>query len=353
MAIGKTSSTPIPTIDKTELLQSLRETDILSSMLPEVKTVPCKISSPFREDRNPSFSLFIGQGNHICFKDFGTGEGGDLISLYCKFWNCSYREGMERLYTSMPSSATSTGKPAKSKIILRKGKLVDIKVKVRPWQDYDYEYWASYGVDKKILKKANIYPISYYTITKKETPKSKGETALFNADKYAYVFVEKKDRKVSLKIYQPYNITGGKWFSQMDRSIWSLWTTIPDTGDNLVIGSSVKDCLNITCQLGLPAICMQGEGYLPKPQVMQELKDRFRNIIVFYDNDYAQGENNPGRKDSLKLAKLYNLKRVEIPQEYEAKDVSDLYKKYGREEYLSIMNTLLDPLLYKPENQSL
>lgn len=40
----------------------------------------CKIRSPFREDNNPSFSVFVFQGVG-CWKDHGTGEGGDEVKL--------------------------------------------------------------------------------------------------------------------------------------------------------------------------------------------------------------------------------------------------------------------------------
>lgn len=91
---------------------------------------------------------------------------------------------------------------------------------------------------------------------------------------------------------------------------------------------------------------MQGEGYEPKPQIIEELKSRYQNIIVFYDNDFTN-EENPGRVDSIKLAEKYRLKRIEIPAIYEAKDPSDLYKKYGKKKYMEIMNDLLNPVLLK------
>ena len=71
---------------------------------------------------------------------------------------------------------------------------------------------------------------------------------------------------------------------------------------------------------------------------------------VFFDNDYTS-EKNPGRTDSIKLASEFGLERVEIPAEYEAKDVSDLYKKYGKEKYLEIMHGILDPVLLKDSNK--
>jgi hypothetical protein len=235
-------------------------------------------------------------------------------------------------------------KPKQIKTLTRKeaNGLSKIEVKVRPWRQYDFDYWASYGVEKQWLThpKVGIYPISYKIVTKE------GRKYIFPADRYAYIFTEFKDGKLSLKVYMPFNTKGFKWCSKMDESVWSLWNLIPEKGDNLIIGSSTKDCLNIGCNLHIPAICMQGEGYNPKPQIIEELKSRYQNVIVFFDNDYTN-KDNPGRTDSIKLATEYNLKRVEIPAQYEAKDPSDLFKKYGKEKYMEIMNEILTPVLWR------
>lgn len=132
----------------------------------------------------------------------------------------------------------------------------------------------------------------------------------------------------------------------MNKSVWSLWTKIPEKGDTLIISSSVKDCLNIMCNLKIPAIALQGEGYLPKPSVMQELKNRYNNIIVFYDNDFNNPDN-PGRTDSIKLCNKYGLKRIEIPSEYKSKDPSDLFKNCGKEKYLEILQPLINEQINK------
>jgi len=40
--------------------------------------------SPFRSDQNPSFSFYNGKSGWVRWKDFGTGESGDLIQLVAK-----------------------------------------------------------------------------------------------------------------------------------------------------------------------------------------------------------------------------------------------------------------------------
>lgn len=345
MVIGKTSSS----ISKAEVFAKFSETQVLSKVFPQITHIPCRINSPLRVDKHPSFSIYMGSNNHIYYKDFGdSSEKGSLLDLLCKYWNCTFSQCLDKICAIMIDAKCDdlTVRPT-IKTLTRKdvSQNTKIQVVVRPWQDYDIEYWKSYGIELKWLKYAKISPISYKIITKKDLETGKSKRYIFPADKYSYVFCEYKDNKLSLKIYSPFD-TKHKWCSQMDASVWSLWTKIPQYGDNLIIGSSTKDCLNISCNLHIPAICMQGEGYWPKPQIIDELKSRYKNIIVFFDNDYTN-ENNPGRTDSIKLAKEFNLKRVEIPAEYEAKDPSDLYKKYGKERYLEIMNSILNPVLWK------
>jgi len=345
MVVGKTSTS----ISISELFEKYKETEILSAVFPEITAIPCTICSPLRKDSNPSFYIYMDDNKHVKFKDFGSSDcRGGLLDLLCKYWSCSFRQVFDKILKVMQKQEGSDVemKFRQVRTLTRKeaDELTQIQVAVRPWKDYDYEYWASYGIERQWLRYVDIHPISHKIITKKDPTTGKAKKYIFPADRYAYCFCEYKDGRLSLKIYQPFNTKGYKWCSRMDASVWSLWTKIPEKGDNLIIGSSTKDCLNISCQLHIPAICMQGEGYQPKPQIMEELKRRYKNIIVFYDNDYTKDEN-PGRTDSIRLAETYGLKRVEIPEAFGAKDPSDLFKKYGKEKYLEIMHGILDEQL--------
>lgn len=319
-------------------------------MFPEIVSLPYRMCSPLRVDNHPSFSIYLTNGGHIAWKDHANKERGSLMDLLCKYWSCTFNQAVAKICELLIEKKDITIKSRQIKTLTRKetDELTKIEVKVRPWQDYDYEYWASYGIEKQWLKWAEIYPVSHKIITKKDKETGISKRYIFSTEKYCYCMCERKDGKLSIKLYQPYS-KDHKWCSRMDASVWSLWTKIPQEGDNLIIGSSTKDCLNIGCQLHIPAICMQGEGYNPKPQIIGELKKRYKNIIVFYDNDYTK-KDNPGRTDSIKLTEEYNLKRVEIPAEYKAKDPSDLFKKYGKDKYLEIMHSILDPVLLKDDN---
>ena len=337
MAISKGKSS----VSLDDILSKVTEADILSYYL-GVTTVPTIINSPLRKDNRPSFGLYSPNGKRIYFVDFATKDRGGLFDLLGHMWNCSYKEVLTRINGDISKFCSSANIHSYTPCAVRStnsyNKNTDLQCKIRDWRDYDIEYWASYGITLDWLKYAEVYPISHKIVIKD------GHRYVFGADKYAYTYVEHKEGKVTLKIYQPFNKAGYKWSSNIDRSVWSLWTKIPECGDNLIISSSVKDCLNIMCNFKIPSICLQGEGYLPKPHIMEELKSRYKNIIVFFDNDFTN-PNNPGHNDAKRLSEEYNLKMVEIPKKYESKDPSDLFKKYGKNKYLEIMNEILKNVL--------
>jgi hypothetical protein len=197
--------------------------------------------------------------------------------------------------------------------------LTKIQVVVRPWHDYDYQYWEEYGIGKKWLRYAEVYPISHKIVTKKENVQDKGKRYIFPADKLAYVFVEKKEGNVQLKIYQPKNKNGFKWCSSMDSSVISLWTKVPEYGDRIVICSSLKDALCLSANLHIPAIAPQGEGYSISDTAANELRRRYKKVFICFDTDKA------GLEDAEKLAKQTGFIKV-IPNFGKEKDISDYWK---------------------------
>lgn len=296
-----------------------------------ITCVPEVINSPLRQDNNPSLGLFINnRTNSLWFKDFGSGEKGSLYDLLARMWNVSKDKVYERILEDMPASALIRKRGVK---VYRKsaGK---VEVRVREWRDYDIAYWDSYGISLPWLKFGEIYPISHIILTKN------GHSYPIPAEKYAYVYVERKDGIVSFKIYQPYS-KEYKWMSKHDSSVWDLWTKIPEKGDKLIITSSRKDALAIWSNTGIPALSLQGEGYIPKEHVVQQLKDRYNKVYVLYDNDF-QSEENHGRMYGKMIAEKFNVTQIEIPEKWESKDPSDLVKNHGREVLREVIYKLVN-----------
>ena len=312
------------------ILRKVSEVELAAMYIPSLKEIPDVINSPLRKDKHPSFRVYSPDGTKVRYYDYATGESGGIVDFIMQLYSCSfpealehiendvtqYRKGQLNIHTSLPNG----------KIVVRAERPdYTIRTQMREWEQSDFDYWASYGVPKEWVLHADIYPIAYIFIIS-----DTGYTRTIKADPLAFTFVERKDGKVSEKIYQPYNKEGMKWRSGHDSSVWDLWTKLPPQGENVIITSSRKDALCIWAQCGIPAVSLQSETASIKPQVMEELKARFRRVFILYDNDFTKDKNH-GRIEGTKIANEFNIEQIEIPEQYGAKDPSDLYHKYGQE----------------------
>ena len=329
-----------PSILLEDIFEFTTEVEIISYYL-NLSEIPCLIKSPLRMDSHPSFSIYTPNGKNVKFVDFGTGEYGNCFSLLQALWNLSFREVISRIYLDLPKiTKNPTLKVNISNFQykdlhaqgLQCPKTQQLKVTIRNWQSYDLEYWESFGVSKPWLEFGKIFPISHIFIQKE----GKAQT-VWPAHEYAYVFVENKDNIESIKIYQPYHTF--KWLNNHDSSVWDLWEQLPASGEKLIITSSRKDALSIWENSGIPSCSMQSERQLPKKQVIEELKSRFKRVFILYDNDFNKPINT-GREYGSKIAKEFDIQQIELPAELECKDSSDFCHKYGRKQLQTQLLTL-------------
>lgn len=319
-----------PSINFEEMMKSISQIDIAAYYL-RIDKIPCVINSPLRTDVHPSFGIYENDCK-VFFHDFSTGESGSIIDLLMKLYNLTFKEVLAKLHNE---KYLILGRKCSVQPVSRRSKLkqdTSLQVKVRDWRDYDIEYWEKYGISLDWVKFSRTYPISYTIIT------TNNKRYTFPAEKYAYVYVEFKDGIQSLKVYQPYSSLY-KWISKHDSSVWDLWDRLPDTGEKLIITSSRKDALCIWENSGIPAVSLQAESFLPKPQVVYQLKNRFDIIYVLYDNDFTK-ETNMGRLYGNKLSSEFNLKQIELPETLGCKDASDLALTQGRKAVYDVILSL-------------
>ena len=318
-----------------DVLARTTEFDILYHYF-NVSELPTVIHSPLRQDSRPSFGLYTLDGKRVHYTDLATKDRGGLFDLLMKYWGESYKGMLNHLWKDLPnfSNANVQFNSMKSERTYQyqslKSRNIDLQCKVREWRDYDIEYWASYGISLEWLKYADIYPISHKIVIRD------GQRYVFGADKYAYAYVERKEGKVTLKIYQPLNKGGYKWSNRHDRSVISLWTKVPEYGDKICICSSMKDALCLWANTGIPALAIQGESYGMSNTAISELKRRYKEVFIALDGDKA------GVEDSIKLQKETAFKIIDCPLIDKAKDWSDIYYFYGKEALLKEFKKALE-----------
>lgn len=329
MAFSKGSSS----ISFDEISSKVSEADLAFHYL-NIKSIPCVIKSPLRRDTKPSFGIYASDGKRVKWVDYATSQRGGIYDLLSLMWNTTPRQTLDRIAKDLPKMGSFSGKVSSSAY---SNALMDInsyqnsstlEVKVREWRKHDIEYWESYGVPLKWLEYAEICPISHKIITT-----NRGRFVL-GADKYAYCFVEHKDGKVTLKVYQPFNKDGYKWMNKHDRSVVSLWTKVPEYGDRIVICSSMKDALCLWANTGIPALAVQGEGYGMSDTAINELKRRYSRVYVLFDND------DPGIKDGQQFSERTGFINVVLPKFTGGKDISDGFKFWGAEKFKEIMKSI-------------
>ena len=146
-------------------------------------------------------------------------------------------------------------------------------------------------------------------------------------------FVERKEDKVTLKIYQPFSKLY-KWSNKNDGSVVGLWTKIPESGKRLVICSSLKDALCLWANTKIPAVYVQSETTGMSDTAQQVLKSRYKKIFVCFDNDA------PGLKDAENFSALTGFQNVVLPLFDGGKDISDFYKIKGKDEFIKTIKPL-------------
>ena len=287
----------------------------------DVKKIPCLINSPFRQDKKPSFGIFI-KDSKIFFKDFSTGEKGDMYKLLQMLWNLDFEGMCEKIYNDIVNTSSSSARVKLNSHSIKIAKPSDsrLDVRVRNWEQHDKEYWSSYGISIKWLEFAEVYPISHIIITKND------HQNVFKAEKYAYAYVEHKDNITTIKVYQPFNKTGFKWISKHDMSVISLWTKMPESGKIVCICSSTKDALCLWSNTGIPSIAIQAEGFSISDSAANELRRRFKYVCICLDCD------EPGLRYAKKLSNETGFINVVLPQDLKEKDISDYYKSIQNKE---------------------
>lgn len=297
-----------------------------------IKKFPYRCSSPLREDRHPSFSFYLFPEGNVIYKDFATGDTGSIYRLLEQLWHCNREEMFKRIWEDFSFMNPITKMDIMQKNFLGRSRAKSkLMVKVRQWRQYDIDYWKSFGISIPWLIWANVHPISHIFLN--------GE--VYKCDKLAYAFAEFKEDKTTFKVYQPLNTKGFKWQSSHNKSVVSLWTqAISVEGDKVCICSSLKDALCLWANMGIPSIAPQGEAYRFSKTALKVLQKTFKHIYICFDNDA------PGLKDAETLSEETGFINIILPSFEGGKDISDLYKAKGREEFIKILSNLFNSQQY-------
>lgn len=300
------------------ILSKVTEYDIYAKYIGQFK-VGMIYNSPFRKDKNPSFGIYYSKRTkQLLFKDHGTGECGNVIKFVSLFTSkTEYNDILSDIVDKL--NITNNTKLVSSKQYIPPTETV-IGVVRQEFTDVDINYWKQFNISINTLKKFNVNSIKYYLCNGIVKGTYKRENPM-----YAYKVYN------NFKIYRPLADKYTKWRNNLTDYDIQGYEQLPQKGDILFITKSMKDvmCLH---EMGYPAVSPSSEStFLPK-DVLEQLKTRFKRIIILFDRDVA------GVKRSRKLSRETGLEAIFINKKFKAKDVSDAVKANSFEEIKNWLN---------------
>jgi len=321
-----------PGLSKEKILSLATEQEIIEAFLPNKIDFKVPILSPFREERSPSFT-FKKMGNKIIFMDWGSGLKGDAFTFVQRLHQCSFTESLylinKRLELGLVDQNIDIEIKPKELIINEKdvSKSTIIQIEKQIFTLTDYRYWKQYGISIRTLNKYNVKSCRNVWINDKLSMTYSTASPI-----YAYAFTN--EDYIRYKVYRPLAPKKQKWISNITYKCIEGLDHLNTTGELLIVTKSLKDVMCLR-ELGYDAISLHSEVNSYREDVHKQMSERFKHIIIFYDNDET------GIFNSNKIAKEKGLNTILIPDKFKVKDISDFIATYGMQKAKQLLIKLI------------
>ena len=275
--------------------------------------------NPLRNDSHVTCSFFTGRTGILYFKDFATGECMSFEKVVMKKFGCNYHQALNIIAKDFGYIKSSV-KPKSIQIqpTFKQDKITMIQVEIKDFTPAELKWWNSYGITQQTLNKFKVYSCNTVFLNTQIIAQSAQHSPI-----YGYYF-GKKSNLEQWRIYFPKR-KDFRFIGNCSANMIQGFKQLPKSGKLLVITKSMKDVMCLYAY-GIPAIAPNSENLFIDDSTLDELRARFKYIIVFYDNDL------PGIINMNKIHKQHpDLHYYWIPRKYEAKDISDFRQKYGED----------------------
>lgn len=321
-----------PKITKELILSRFSEEQLMEYYL----HIPVKkglFRSPLRRDKQPTCSFYRNKSGTLIFKDFATGQHLNIFDVVQSIFRCDYFESLRIIANDFGIVRDNALHKNPGKINLNPIKIKDkeiskIQIEVQEFTDSELKWWGRYGISKDILKRFNVYSCKHVFLNDQLFAESQQHCPIFG-------YYGKKYQGLELwRCYFPKR-TSFRFITNWPSKKIQGYDQLPKKGKLLVITKSMKDSMCLySC--GITACAPNSENLFIPDKVLEDLKNRFENIVVLYDND------RPGLYNMAKIRKEHpELTYVFIPKKYGSKDISDFYKDHGRKETLNLIKTFI------------
>ncbi|MEP4532672.1 MAG: AAA family ATPase [Cyclobacteriaceae bacterium] len=267
--------------------------DVFRHYIPADFKVGKALSSPLREDKHPSFSIFKDDQGIYRWKDFATDQSGDAIDFTMVYFGVDYPSAVSKIVSDFCLNTLGghvrTDEVRTSNYSFKKD-----------FDGFELDFWSKYGVNESQLVR---YQVCALQQSRPDNPK------------FAYQF------EWGMKIYQPNGKPRFYYQGKSDDDYIFGWEQLPDKGLYVVLSAGEKDTLTLAAR-EYPAISLNSETKEIPKELIGKLKRRFRYVLLCYDGDDAGVA--AAKKHTDKHPGLIKVK-LPLPGTKQSKDLSDYF----------------------------
>lgn len=272
-------------IDKDKILKFVSEEDIYELVFGFKPKEFDYVTSPFRKDNNADCWFQYYPSGKLKFTDFGSQtymNGKKMINIDC-FDAVQLFFSLTNLYTTLKfiKKHLIDGKELPERkdtvFVQREKKETNIFFENREYENRDGLYYKRYEITRQNLIDDKVFAVKRFKIINSKN----GD---FSSRTYDLCYAHTDFENGRMKLHRPQQSGKNRFITTCNQNDIYGINSLAEYGQQLLIKKSYKDYRVIKNQ-GLNTIAFQNEGMYPTNDVLFPICKRFRNIVVFFDND--------------------------------------------------------------------
>ena len=350
---------------KQQILQQVNPADIYLHYLHLDKIPAGNISSPFSEDKKPSFKLYQN-GTYKCHSTGYQGDVfqfvADLHKLDCKK---NFKSVINKIATDLniidasktplsknkqnfpfpsplgeggrrPDEVTPPIPRSLSEVEVERGigtvpVMADeaFKVETEDLKPLHFNYYHQFGVSPEILNSYGVQSVKKFQFWQESKNQIKKFPIFDGVIAFAYevngryeIYIPEQKTPLSTR-GEGQGVRKFFYNALTSDDIFGL-QQLPDHCENIIISAGKKDCLVLNAH-GYHAITFRSENHYPSNEQISLLQSKCDNLFICYDNDFTNPKN-PGQEAQKKIIERFpSITPIYLPTGF--KDVAEVYFK--------------------------
>ena len=325
-----------PKITKEFLLSKINQESIMQYYTGQDVNSKKLFTSVLRKDNHVTCSFYKSKSGILYMHDFATNEHLDCWNIVMQLYNCNYYDALNIIAQDFGFVEGTHKNVSPPKLVndLKETESSKIQVQIKDFTEKELEWWNQFGISKKLLKKYHVFSLQHVFLN--------GQLKFTSSEQcpiYGYYFGKDKNHEEKWKIYFPMR-QEFRFLNNVSKKTLQGYHQLPKTGDLLVITKSMKDCISLY-GFGIPACAPNSETLFVNDKQLEEFKQRFKHILVVYDQD------KPGKHNMWLIRKQHpELNFFTMPKDL-AKDFTDSVQLVGVDKMKELVNQFMSNYEFK------